>query len=113
MEYEITGTLGKRGDPIDEIKTAMNEIIGTILSEFEHRFTENSEVLLSIGNSYDMEYKKLQPLSTLGISLPDQNEFEVSKRFLKNEDEKLKAKDSNNKLNILSTLYKHRFIFFS
>lgn len=113
-DFIVEESLGERGNEIDEIKSCFYEIIDVVLSEFNARFTENNEFLLAVSNSIDMEMSDLEPLAKLGLKLPSDNELKTAKKYVdkKKEDwEKFKEKDSQNRFNILTTLYEVKEAF--
>jgi hypothetical protein len=67
----------------------------------ERRFTDNSDLLKAIACVNELKREKLQPLTSLGISLPSEEELVVAKEFLKKQENP----------NPLAEIYQHRVAF--
>lgn len=69
----IEESIGERSDENDEIQSSFHEVIDVTLVEFDKRFTENNDILLTLSKSPEMERMDLLPLEKLGLNLPAQH----------------------------------------
>lgn len=114
-DFVIEESIGERSGETDEMKRCFFEIIDVTLKELDARFTENSQILLALTSSHNMELNQLKPLEQLGISLPPEHELKTAKTYgdrqyndWKNGTNKT---DEETRFNILATLYEVRDAF--
>lgn len=111
----VEETLGQRSEPTANLKSVFYETIDYVLTEMTNRFEKNDVILTAIDRADEMDLEKLQPLTELGIELPDEIELNIAKNYMdeirarNNEINKLKSpKNKQIKTHTLTELYKVR-----
>lgn len=111
----VEETLGQRSEPTAHLKSVFYETIDYVLNEMTNRFDKNDAILTAIDTADEMDLEKLQPLTELGIELPDEIELKIAKNYMdgiqaRNEEiNKLKSpKNKQIKAHTLTELYKVR-----
>lgn len=111
----VEETLGQRSELAVSLKSTFYETIDIVLTEMTNRFEKNDAFRTAIDTADEMDLVKLQPLTELGIELPDEIELKIAKQYMdgiraKNEEvNKLKSpKNKQIKTHTLTELYKVR-----
>lgn len=78
----IEETLGERSESIVILKSAFYETIDIVLTEMANRFEKNDAILTAIDTADEMNSAKLQPLTELGIELPNEIELIIAKEYI-------------------------------
>lgn len=78
----VEETLEERSESIISLKSAFYETIDITMIEMTNRFEKNDALLTAIDTADEMDLAKLQPLTDLGIELPNQIELNIAKEYI-------------------------------
>jgi hypothetical protein len=80
-DFFVTKTTGTIDNSC--LRAVFHEVVDTVCCKMQCQFQDNDKLLLAIASLSELDFLKLQTLSSLGISLPSKEELVVVKEHLK------------------------------